>query len=84
MKIESTQTTIAQQRERANTGALLSAFVPGLGQLTQRRFMAAGVQCGTVVAYLAGALAVGGRRALLFALLWNLWSVVDAYRHEAD
>jgi hypothetical protein len=50
----------------------------------QRRFGAAGAQFGTVAAYLVGALAVGGHRALLFALLWNAWSVIDAYRHEAD
>lgn len=58
--------------------------MPGLGQLAQRRWGAALVQFGTVAAYVVAALGLGGRRALLLALLWNLWSVLDAYRHEAD
>jgi len=33
---------------------------------------------------MTGALGIGGRGALLLALVWNLWSVVDAYRHDAD
>jgi len=78
-KTRSDRTTRAA-RERA----LLSAVVPGLGQLAQRRFVAASAQFGTVASYLAGALAVDGRRALLLAVLWNVWSVIDAYRHEAD
>ena len=32
----------------------------------------------------AGVAGLGGGRAFLFALLWNAWSVVDAYRHEDD
>jgi len=64
--------------------ALLSAFIPGLGQLIQRRFGAAVIQFGTVTAYLIAAFGLGERRAMLFALFWNVWSVVDAYRHESD
>jgi hypothetical protein len=73
-----------KRSERAGQHALLSAFIPGFGQAVQRRFAAAVVQFGTVAAYLAGALALGGRRALFLALCWNVWSVIDAYRHEAD
>ena len=75
---------VLQHREHPSGRALLSALVPGLGQLAQRRFLAASVQFGTVATYLVGALAVGGRRALVLAVIWNVWSVVDAYRHEAD
>ena len=73
-----------QRREHSTVSALLSALVPGLGQLAQRRFLAASVQFGTVATYLVGALAVGGRRALLLAVIWNVGSVIDAYRHETD
>ena len=64
--------------------ALLSALVPGLGQLIQRRPLVAALQFGTVVAYGFGVLGLGGRRALFLALAWNVWSIVDAVRHEAD
>jgi hypothetical protein len=50
----------------------------------QRRFGAAAVQFGTVAVYFAGALSLGGRRALLLAVAWNIWSVIDAYRHKLD
>jgi hypothetical protein len=63
--------------------ATLSAFVPGVGQLEQGRFVAAAVQFGTVLAYLVTAFGLGGRRALLLALVWNAYSVYDAYRHDA-
>jgi hypothetical protein len=68
----------------AGDRALLSALVPGLGQICQRRFVAAAIQFGAAATYMTGALGIGGRRALLLALVWNLWSVVDAYRHDAD
>jgi hypothetical protein len=84
MTFESPRTVSVQSKEHARDRALLSAFVPGLGQFAQHRFVAASVQFGTVASYLAGALAFGGRRALLLALLWNVWSVIDAFRHEAD
>lgn len=76
--------TVREHRGRALEHAGLSVLVPGLGQLVQRRFGAAIAMFGTVMAYIIGALGLGGRRALLLALLWNLWSVIDAYRHEAD
>jgi hypothetical protein len=70
--------------ERARGHAYLSALIPGLGQATQHRFGAAVIQFGTVAAYVAVALGLGDRRALLLGLAWNVWSVVDAYRREAD
>jgi hypothetical protein len=81
---EQTQTAIDQRRGRGKEQALLSALVPGLGQLAQGRLLSAGIQFGTVVTYLVGALAAGGGRALFLAALWNVWSVIDAYRHERD
>ena len=84
MKLQSSHGETLERSERAGQHAFLSAFVPGLGQLIQRRFGAAVIQFGTVAAYLAGAHGLGGRRALMIALCWNVWSVIDAYRHEAD
>ena len=72
------------QHKPAGDRALLSALVPGLGQICQRRFVAAAIQFGAAATYMTGALGIGGRRALLLALVCNLWSVVDAYRHDAD
>jgi hypothetical protein len=62
--------------------AILSLVVPGLGQLAQRRFLTGGGQLGTVLAYATTALALGGGSALWLAIGWNVWSAVDAYRHE--
>lgn len=63
--------------------AILSLVVPGLGQFAQRRFLVGAGQLGTVLAYAVTALALGGGgRALLLAIGWNIWSAVDAYRHE--
>jgi len=44
----------------------------------------AALQFVTVVTYVGGVFSLGGGRALLLALLWNAWSVVDAFRHERD
>ena len=84
MTVESTHFPLRERRGRALEHAGLSVVVPGLGQFAQGRWGAALAQFGTVAAYVVGAFGLGGRRALLFALLWNLWSVIDAYRHEAD
>jgi hypothetical protein len=35
-----------------------------------------------VVAYVATAAALGGGHALLLAIGWNVFSAVDAYRHD--
>ena len=59
----------------------LSMVLPGAGQLAQRLFMSAAVQTATVCFYLVAASAGGGGRALFLALVWNLYSAVDAYRH---
>jgi hypothetical protein len=60
----------------------LSALIPGLGQFVQRRFFTGAGQLGTVLAYSATAIALGSGRALLLAVAWNVWSAIDAYRHE--
>ena len=62
--------------------AVLSLLIPGLGQFTQRRFIAGTGHLGSVVTYAVTALALGEGRALLFAIAWNVWSAIDAYRHE--
>lgn len=72
------------RHERALEHAFYSMLLPGLGQVAQRRLGAAAIQFASVAAYVIGAFGVGGRRALLFGLLWNAWSVIDAWRHEAD
>jgi hypothetical protein len=82
--LEPAGTSSVAPHKPAGDRALLSALVPGLGQIFQRRFMAAGIQFGAAATYTAGALGIGGRRLLLLALVWNLWSVLDAYRHDAD
>ena len=68
-------------RDDALQRAAESAIIPGLGQLRQGRYAAAAIQFGTVVAYLFAAGSLGGYRAMMFALLWNVWSIVDAARH---
>lgn len=72
------------RRFRALQHAGMSVLVPGLGQLAQRRFGAAVIQFGTVAAYMGIAAHFGGGRALLVALCWNVWSVLDAYGHDHD
>jgi hypothetical protein len=81
---QATQVARREQRERAINRAALSLFVPGLGQAAQHRYVDAALQFGSVAAYVAGVFSLGGGRALLLTLLWSAWSVVDAYRHEAD
>jgi hypothetical protein len=68
---------------RASFG-LLSVLLPGAGQVAQRRFVAAGLQLATVVAYLAAATSSGGGRAAWLALAWNAWSAIDAYWHAPE
>ena len=62
----------------------LSLLLPGLGQFGQRRFFVGAGQLGTVLAYMITALSLGSTRALVLAVVWNIWSAVDAYRHERD
>jgi len=67
-----------------STEALASGFIPGVGQLLQGRRLAAAVQFTTVVGYVVIGTAVGFRHAMLFGLVWNCYSVIDAYRYHAD
>ena len=81
MTLESTQLEL---RKRAIQHASYSVLIPGLGQLAQRRFGAALLQFGTAAAYATAALGLGSPLATLVGLACNIWSVVDAYRHEPD
>ena len=82
MSIELTRVGPNEHRARAMQHASLSLLVPGLGQLAQHRFGAAVIQFGTVAAYVGGAVGLAGHKAVLLAVAWNLWSIVDAYRQE--
>jgi hypothetical protein len=62
--------------------ALLSAFIPGAGQVAQGRWVAGAVQFGVVIACLAGIFAAGPIQALWLALFWNAYSAVEAYWYE--
>ena len=73
---------LAPPRVTATSRATLSLLIPGLGQFAQRRFLAGTGQLVTVVAYAATALAFGDGRAVLLAFAWNIWSAIDAFRHE--
>ncbi len=91
MTVEAESKTIAappaktQLATRAAVGsALLSALLPGLGQVAQRRTGAALAHFLTVATYLTAVWGVGSRHAAIFAIAWNLWSAIDAYRHERD
>jgi hypothetical protein len=74
----------ARDRRLRLEHAYFSALVPGLGQLAQRRFRSALVQFGTVASYVVGSFGLHGERAMLLGLFCNVWSSIDAYRHEAD
>jgi hypothetical protein len=75
--------TVVATRAQAAERAISSLLLPGLGQFAQRRFIAGASQLGTVLAYGVTALAFGGGgRALVLAIAWNVWSAIDAYRHE--
>src|SRR6185437_336686 len=59
------------------SNGLASALVPGLGQLAQRRYGTALLHFCSVTAY-AGAALYGGHLWSGGALLFNVWSVIDA------
>ena len=84
MTVESARFELRKHRERAIQRAAYSLLIPGLGQLAQRRFGAALVQFGTAAAYATAAFGYGGPRVMLVGLAWNIWSIVDAYRHDSD
>lgn len=75
------ETSLAVSHWAPSSFSLLSAVLPGAGQLAQRRFGAAALQAATVGAYLAAALNAGGGRSLWLAVAWNAWSAIDAYWH---
>lgn len=79
---------VAMQSTRsapASLDALLSALVPGLGQLNQRRFIAAahfGVHAVSLALLMLAAPTV--RIVALVALCGvTLWSMIDAYQARA-
>lgn len=69
---------------RAGHDMAASLFVPGLGQLMQRRWVAAVTQFATVTGYVIASVVGAGGRAWWLALAWNAWSGFDAYRHRED
>lgn len=82
---EQSRESLRIESERAAGAAGLSLLVPGLGQFVQRRFSAAAWQFGTVIFFLVAAAGVtdagtSGRTALILAVLWNVWSAIDAWR----
>jgi len=80
---ESHSDSVMVQR-RGVERAALSVLVPGLGQFAQGRMLSGIVQLATVVGYVVAALSIGGGPAAWLAGVWNVWSAVDAYRHEQD
>jgi hypothetical protein len=61
----------------ALSAAVASAIFPGLGQALQGRYLTGAMQLGSVIAYLLAAVRLG-RGQLGWAVLVNLWSVIDA------
>jgi hypothetical protein len=64
--------------------ALLSDLVPGLGQLSPKRYLAAALQFSTFAFYILAAVAFDRSHALWLAAFWNAWSANDAYRRVPD
>jgi hypothetical protein len=79
---ENRQLSRAEKRDRAAGSAGMSLLIPGLGQLLQRRFAAAAIQCGAAATYAVATIGVGSGRAAFLAIAWNVWSAVDAYWHD--
>ena len=73
---------LAPPQVTPSSRAALSLLLPGLGQFAQGRFWVGAGQLVSVVAYSATALALSDVRALIFAIAWNVWSAIEAYRHE--
>ena len=68
---------IREPDQSAWDSGMASLFVPGLGQLTQRRYGTALLQFCSVCAYVIVALRAGHFWSI-GAVLFNLWSVIDA------
>jgi hypothetical protein len=79
---EESRVLVVASRGEAGQRAILSLLLPGLGQFAQHRFLAGAGQLGTVVAYVTTAAALGSGPALLLAIGWNIFSAVDAHRHD--
>ena len=79
---EESRVPVVASRGEAGQRAILSLLLPGLGQFAQHRFLAGAGQLGTVVAYVTTAAVLGSGPALLLAIGWNVFSAVDAYRHD--
>jgi hypothetical protein len=73
-----------EHAERLSGSAGLSLLVPGLGQLSQRRYAAAAIQFGAALTYGVAAISGGWERAVFLAAVWNVWSAVDAYWHDRE
>ncbi len=71
-------------RPSISSALVLSAIVPGLGQLVQGRYVTATIQFSTVVACLASAAALGGPRMMWLGVFWNVLSAIDAQLHSDD
>jgi hypothetical protein len=67
---------IREPDQSAWDSGMASLFVPGLGQLTQRRYGTALLQFCSVCAYVIVALRAGHFWSI--GVLFNLWSVIDA------
>jgi len=71
------QVRVAPRPPSAMTAGTASTFVPGLGQLLQRRYGTAVLHCASVSAYAIAAWRFGSGWWTLGALLFNIWSVID-------
>ena len=72
-------TSVPAHRPSSGELALRSALIPGLGQFAQGRVGAGLWQLGTVLAYLAIAIASDTTHTAWLAAAWNVWSAVDVY-----
>lgn len=71
------QARVAPHPPSAMAAGVASAFVPGLGQVLQRRYGTALLHCGSVGAYAIAAWRFGSAWWTLGALMFNVWSVMD-------
>jgi len=78
LPLRTPQARVAPRPPGAVAAGAASAFVPGLGQLLQRRYGTALLHCCSVGAYAIAAWRFGGGWWSLGALLFNVWSVLDA------
>jgi hypothetical protein len=60
----------------------MSAAIPGLGQFVQGRPVAGAIHFLAVITHTLTAVTLGGWKPAVFALLWNVWSSLDAWHHD--